>query len=1029
MYHVKCSCNGRWVALLELWLVLVAFTPGTHAQEKPQEASSGQQQLQEVVVTGSRIARPDLDRLQPTTVVDTETFEKRGYTDIAQALQDLPAFGVQSASAANQQGGLGGVGQSFVDLYSLGSQRTLTLVNGRRFVSSNTASFIDGATSPGQQVDLNVIPVQLIERVETISVGGAPIYGADAISGTVNLILKKNFQGLDVDAQAGVSNQGDAWNYRFSALGGRNFFDDRGNVIAVAEIVKSDGIPGTARKDYASDLQFLAPLQPGPYARVLTPNAHAGPLSASGIPLLDDTYLDPAKPGQTPAQVGIANAAGQPLAFTPGSSALAPYNLGQETGNPVFWQGGDGVRLSQFTNLLAPSVRVNFDTLGNFKLTDHVSLVIEGWFSDTHAHALVAQPFYSSALFSGVGTAAGNLRISVNNPFLSAADQATIAAALQNYGATTTPQTRQDPNWDPQHFYLSRASADLQNGSATSTQQVARGVVGLTGDFSVFDRNYNWDSTLTYGASRDESSTAQVILQNLYNALNASTDPAGNIVCAGNPVSAPVSTTGSATCVPINLFGQGSPSAAARGYVVHDAIAESFDTQRDFTANLNGDVIKLPAGEWRAAVGFENRRESADFAPDSFFSGAYGPATALPVEGSYRTNEIYAETLIPIVEPAQDLPALHQVELEGAVRHVSNSIAGTATTWTGGLRWSPIEDIQFRANKTKSIRAPAITELFLPPSTAFEFANDPCDKNYATQGTAPARRAANCAAAGINTATFESNVVNASGQGITSGNAHLTSEVADSKTFGVVLRPHWVPQLSLTIDYVEINLTNAIEQLNLVEILDACYDAANYPNNPSCSMFTRNAAGQITNFHDGFVNAGVLDFQGISASMNYSVALPRSLGRINTRVNYLDTRKLLQVIGSASPQNLAGESGGANPNIAVPKGKATLDIEYRNGSFSWDWQGQYYSGLNFDNTNTATSQDILRVNPWWLIDSTLSYDVTNALTTRLVVNNVFDKQPPYPALAGTGGNFASAASLYFPGIIGRTYQLSFSYRF
>ena len=480
---------------------------------------------------------------------------------------------------------------------------------------------------------------------------------------------------------------------------------------------------------------------------------------------------------------------------------------------------------------------------------------------------------------------------------------------------------------------------------------------------------------------------------------------------------------------PLNIFGQGSPSAAARAYITHDAIAESFDTQRDFTINMNGDVVKLPSGEWKAAIGFENRRESADFAPDIYYTGNYGQNFALPVEGAYHTNEIYAETLIPIFEPQQDLPALHQFELEGAARRVSNSIAGSSTTWTAGLRWSPVEDVQFRANKTKSIRAPAITELFLPGSTAFEFANDPCDKNYVTQGPSPGRRAANCAAAGINSATFASNVVNATAQGISSGNGHLTSEVADSKTFGVVLRPHWVPQLSLAIDYIEINLTNAIEQLNLQEVLDACYDAANYPNNPSCSAFTRNAAGQVTGFHDGFVNAGLLDFQGISASLNWSAALPGEWGRINSRINYLDTRKLLQIVGTAAPQNLAGELGGANPLIAVPKGKATVDTEYRKGPFSWDWQAQYYSGLNFDNANSANSQDVLRVNPWWLIDSTLSYDVTGSFTTRLIVNNVFDKQPPYPALAGTGGNFRSAASLYFPGIIGRTYLLSFSYRF
>src|SRR5579872_6880091 len=201
-------------------LSLLTVLCGTaQAQQRPPSASdAASESLQEVVITGSRIARPDLDRLQPTVVIDTTTFDKRGYTDVGQALQELPAFGVSSSSAVNTQGGFG-IAQSFVDLYSLGSQRTLTLVNGRRFVSSNTSSLNNGATSPGQQVDLNVIPVQLIDRVETISVGGAPIYGADAVAGTVNIILKKNFEGFNVDAQTGVSDDRDAWNYRLSALG------------------------------------------------------------------------------------------------------------------------------------------------------------------------------------------------------------------------------------------------------------------------------------------------------------------------------------------------------------------------------------------------------------------------------------------------------------------------------------------------------------------------------------------------------------------------------------------------------------------------------------------------------------------------------------------------------------------------------------------------------------------------------------------------------------------------------------------
>jgi len=227
-------------------LACLAIGVSVQAQEKPADATTTKQpeeKIQEVVITGSRIARPDLDRLQPTTVVGSETFDQRGYTDVGQALSELPAFGVQSSSAVNTQNQFG-IAQSFVDLYSLGSQRTLTLVDGYRFVSSNTASLFAQATPPGQQVDLNLIPTKLIDRVETVSVGGAPIYGADAIAGTVNIIMKKNYEGLDVDAQAGVSNDKDAWNYRFRALAGNNFFDDRANITAVLEISKADGLTG-----------------------------------------------------------------------------------------------------------------------------------------------------------------------------------------------------------------------------------------------------------------------------------------------------------------------------------------------------------------------------------------------------------------------------------------------------------------------------------------------------------------------------------------------------------------------------------------------------------------------------------------------------------------------------------------------------------------------------------------------------------------------------------------------------------------
>lgn len=998
------------------------------AQEQTAATTREQEKLQEVVITGSRIARPDLDRLQPTTVVNSESFEKRGYSDVGQALEELPAFGIQPSSTANQQSAFG-VGQSFVDLYSLGSQRTLTLVNGRRFVSSNTASLF-GPTNPGQQVDLNVIPTKLIERVETVSVGGAPIYGADAIAGTVNIILKKDYEGLDLDAQVGVSNAKDAWNYRFRALGGLNFADGRGNITGVAEAFKSDGLVGTSRRNYSEDLGFLAPLTPGPFKTVLTPFNAVPSVSTSGIPLVDDVFFAPAF-GLDPQLFGVTNGqGGPPLAWAPGSSALTPYNLGTQTGNPIFWEGGDGIRLSQFSNILSPLERFNVDGLLNFKFTDHFGTFAEAWFSETHATALIAQPAYNTALFGGANTPNGNFYVPVSNAFLSLADQATIQNALNSYGAflaSLPPGSglpAAGPLWDGHHFFVSRANTDLQSGRSVGDQVVARGVWGLNGDFALGERSYSWEVAANLGYSRNKSIVPAYVFQNVQNALNAVRDASGNIVCGGNPVNAAISTI-SSTCAPLNIFGLGSPSKAAINYITHLAMATSVDKQQDYTANINGDILKLPAGELKMAVGFEHRKETAEFTPDAFYTGGFGQNVASAVSGGYHTNEIYGETLIPIFEPLQDIPVMHQLELEGAIRRVNNSQAGDSTTWTGGLRWSPVEDVQLRGNKTRSIRAPAVTELFLPNSTSFEFANDPCDKNFINQGTDPATRAKNCAAAGIPPG-FVSNVVNATAQGITSGNPNLTSETADSKTYGIVLRPRFIPHLNVSVDYIEINLSNAIAQLTLVELMDACYDAPNYPNVPACSAFTRGANHQVTSYHDGYVNAGLLDFQGITYAMDYSFSLPRHYGSLQLRANWLNTRKLMSQVGSASPNSNLGD---LEATQAAAHDRGTFDLNYKNGPFQWYWQAIYIGSFKFNNQDKPNSKDILGVSHWWLMNTTLTYDVTKSFQVRGIINNVANKEPPYPALAGTGGNFSSATSLYFQGIIGRTYLLDLDYRF
>ena len=389
---------------------------------------------------------------------------------------------------------------------------------------------------------------------------------------------------------------------------------------------------------------------------------------------------------------------------------------------------------------------------------------------------------------------------------------------------------------------------------------------------------------------------------------------------------------------------------------------------------------------------------------------------------SYRTNEVFGEVLIPLTSAAQNLPLLRSSELEAAARRVDNSIAGNSTTWTVGLHWSPVQDLMFRANKTSSIRAPAITELFLPAVPAYSFANDPCDVNFIGQGLDPATRAKNCAAAGIPSG-FNSNVVNATALGTNSGNPHLTSETAASKSAGVVIQPRWIPRLNVTVDYIDINLTNAISSLSLTSIMDSCYDSTTYPNNQYCSLFQRDPnTHQVVNFQQGYVNAGNLHFTGIQLGADYHFTLPRSLGDIAMRAQYLDTRKLTVQIGSVPVQETAGQ-------IGTNKGRGSVDVLYHKGKFAWDWQGLYTGNANFSNQYAANYQDYMTVHPWWVINSTLSYELPHDVTARLIVDNVFNKLPPFPAIAGSGGNYATGVSQYFSGLMGRYFILSLDAHF
>jgi outer membrane receptor protein involved in Fe transport len=636
--------------------------PTTQGDGAPEAAAPTEA---DVVVTGSRIARPGIDTLQPTLVVDNEQIEARGYSNIGEALQELPAFGPPGNNPVGAQSSFGPA-QTFVNFFSLGSQRTLTLVNGRRFVSANTAT-IFGVTDPGSQVDLNLIPTLLIDRIETVAVGGAPIYGSDAIAGTVNLILRRDFEGISLDAQYGITERGDARDYRVRGIAGLNFAGDRGNITISGEYNRTDGLVASDRPITAQGLFFTSPTDPdSPFSQVLFPNRRITAFTAGGIPLAD--------PGALPGSAGILDPQGRVLTFDP-SGNLVPLDPGQPTGSAINVSGGNGFNLVPVSNLLSPTERYIGVALGSFQLTEGVRLFGEAWYARSTGTNLVDQPAYNTALFGPVGDSAGPLQIPLSNPFLSDPARATIAAQLP---------AGQD------FFYLTRANTDISTGRAVGRQELYRFVGGLDGSFSIGARRFQWEMSANYGRATGRGRNPELVQQNFLNALNAVRDASGNIVCAPGAVNAPLATL-SSTCAPLNLFGQGAPSAAAVNYITTITRPESRNTQRVFTASMNGPLFTLPGGDVQAVLGYENRRETTRFDPGQFYEQGLGRSIPIaPVSGRFHTNEVFGELDIPLVSPAMGVPFINRLELQGAARWVDHSIAGRALTWTAGGRYAPI---------------------------------------------------------------------------------------------------------------------------------------------------------------------------------------------------------------------------------------------------------------------------------------------------------------------------------------------------
>ncbi|WP_129792505.1 TonB-dependent receptor domain-containing protein [Sphingosinicella sp. CPCC 101087] len=1011
--------------------ISVAAVPGTAlAQDEAvqPDATTGAQTVaddmatdqQTVVVTGSRIARANFDTPQPAVVLGSEQIELRGYTNLGDALDELPAFGLPGNNPVGGQSGAFGSGQSFVNFFGLGDQRTLTVVNGRRFVSSNTSS-IFGPTGAGSQVDFNIFPTMLVDRVETIAVGGAPIYGSDAIAGTVNVITKRDFEGIMLDAQAGISELGDAPEYRLGALAGLNFGGGRGNITVALEYNRQDGLVGESRPGEGLGRFFTTCLPSSEFDQCLIEDRRIPALSAYGVPLVTDGF--PLSPAQAAGggQPSVTDAAGNPLGFDAAGN-LVPINFGEQTGNLINFNGGNGFALPE--NLLAETRRYLGAVVTQYQITDNLRAFGEFWYANSRGRQLRDQPVYNTGLFDVAGGTDGNLILSIDNPFLSPAARAAIQQSI-----ASNPVSDQNLGGAPQdYFYLGRANTDIIPSDGYSTVELWRVVGGIDGDFELFGRGMRFEVVGNYGKSVTKGRERVLVQQNFENAINAVTDANGNIVCAPGGVNAPIATI-SSQCFPINPFGNQIDQRAI-DYITTFADPRAENDQLVATASISGSLFDIWGGPVGFAIGYEHREESSEFDPGAFYFGLpdpddpdggrtqFGRSIPIdPVSGEFNTDEFFGELTVPLIGRDQNIPLIYSLELNGAFRYIDHSLAGGDPTWTVGATWQPIQDITFRGNFTRSVRAPAVTELFNPTSQIFTTADDPCDSRFLNAGPNPATRQANCAADGL-PANFQSNIVDFTTRGTLQGNTELANEKADAWTVGAVVRPRFLPGLTLAVDWVDIELEGAIQSLNAEQTLQACYDDPSFPS-AICDQFTRDAQGQITFIQTGFANAASRSFAGLVAELQWRIDTPflGSNSAVNLGVNYLYNDELEFRVGQGDLTTLRN-------SVGYSKHQFTTNLTYSNEGLRAQLQAQYIGPTLIDPDAQPGTYDVPRVGDVVFFNTSLSYDVSEQFQVRFIVDNVLDTDPPFPAPTGQASRVT-----YFDGILGRYFKVGARVRF
>ncbi len=911
-------------AVLTIFLMGTA-TPSLAQQAAPVDTDTPSAEREDpanvgdVVVTASRVTRRGFEAPTPTTVSDIEDIQKTGLTNVADFLNTQPSF-VSSTTPASTVRASQNAGGNFLNLRGLGNSRTLVLVDGRRFVPTSSSGLID----------INVIPSFLVERVEVVTGGASAAWGSDAVSGVVNMILKKNLDGLELKAQIGETQYGDGENYTVSAAYGRSFLDGRGRFIIGAEYADDKGVPGGSDRDWVKRQPGLV-VNPayavgnGQYRYLLADGVHISTAALGGLitagPLQGTLFLPNGQTGR----------------FSYGSSM-----------NTTAMIGGDGTNIgSDMSPLVTPVTRGSVFTRATYDFTPNLSGFVELSYANSETEFDLSAHRDLAAI-----------TINRDNAYL----PASVRAAMVANNITT--------------FRMGRISPDTGMNIVDDENGTERYLAGLNG--TVFG-DWTWNAHYEYGRTRYSARVFENRINANYTlAIDAVVHPVtGQIVCRStltNPTNG---------CVPMNLFGLGSPSAEARAYVTGTQTLLAHITENSGAFNIEGEPFSTPAGVVSVAAGLEYRKEEIVQQVDGVsIANILAIGNPYPLSGQYDATEGYMEVVVPVLA---DLPFAKSLDFNGAVRVTDYSTSGTATSWKAGLTYDFNDDWRLRASQSRDIRAPNLGELYSSYVLTFSEVRDPVT--------------------GVNIR------VGAPSQ----GNTLLAPETGNTTTFGLIYQPSALPSLRLSMDYFDIRVEDVISTLSAQEILDRCQAG----NTSLCGFIERNSSGVLTTVTRAYVNLSEFSTRGLDFEGSYGFDFRG--GRISLRglATYVDE---FITDDGVSASDAAGE-------YDQPHWRWVLSATYDRGPLSLNIQGKYTGGGKRDNDYGEFDINDNTVGSNYITNFSFTYDVPDTAFRQMqlftVIRNVFNTDPP--VTPNTGALNAITNSIF--DVRGRTFTAGVRMKF